>query len=161
MWQTLLGGLLALTGGFGVAMVQARQQTRLNHEKDIRDRRAALYLDLLANLSGRVTHSEDPFLRAYGPTSTEDYALRNELTARVALFASPEVRGLWTAATEAAAIDHANTVEGGFLERDGTVSPSARNDPDYARLADEAMSARRALEERLRKDLGTDRLPSS
>ncbi|MDI9888604.1 hypothetical protein QMZ92_30640 [Streptomyces sp. HNM0645] len=157
MWQTVLGGVLALAGGFGVAFWQARQQARLARDEDLRDRRSELYLDLLTNLSGRVSYLED---RWYGPRNAEDWELRKQLDARIVLFASPEVRDLWKAATAAALNLHSHTIEGGLLENDGSLVHDAGQDPTYARLEDEHERTRAALEQHLRGDLGADSLPA-
>jgi hypothetical protein len=156
----LLGGFLSLAGSFGAVSLQARHQRKQARYKDLWDRRAALYLDLLTHLSGRVSFAadSDPFLVGYGPTSAEDYQLRQQLRARVFLFASQEVRDLWMKAADEALILFAESVEGGHMERFGDrhLAPDPTNNPEYARLLAVAEGARAKLVECLRAELDVD-----
>ncbi|WP_406505379.1 hypothetical protein [Streptomyces sp. NBC_01602] len=156
----LLGGFLSLAGSFGAVSLQARHQRNQTRAKDLWDRRAGLYLDLLTHLSGKVSLASDsnPFLIGYGPRSTEDYQLRQQLHARVALFASQEVRDLWSNAADEALFLAAETVEGGHQDRYGDryLTPDPSRNPEYARLATPAEDARAKLVERLRAELAVD-----
>ncbi|MEU3350968.1 hypothetical protein [Streptomyces sp. NPDC037389] len=157
----LLGGVLTLVGSLGAASWQARQQRELTRAKDLWDCRAGLYLDLLKHLRGMVSFAadSDPFLVGYGPRSAEDYQLRHELRARVALFASQEVRDHWSTAADAALRLHAETIEGDHLSRvgDQVIVPGTSEDPAYARLVATEEEARAQLIKRLRAELEVDR----
>ncbi|NWF30296.1 hypothetical protein HW130_29290 [Streptomyces sp. PKU-EA00015] len=156
----LLGGVLTLVGSFGAASLQARHQRKQTRAKDLWDRRASLYLDLLTHLGGRVSFAagSDQFLIGYGPKTAEDYQLRNQLHARVALFASRETRDLWGKAADAALHLAAETFEGGHYEQfyDRVIIPETSQDPEYTRLVDAAKSAREELIARLRTELEVD-----
>ncbi|MFF7845282.1 hypothetical protein ACFZC6_42065 [Streptomyces ossamyceticus] len=157
----LLGGGLTLLGSFGAVWLQARNQREEARAKDLWDRRSGLYLDLLTHLGGRVSFAgdSDEFLVGYGPQTAEDYELRTQLNARVALFASPDTRDLWKKATDAALVLHAATIEGGHFDQsfDRILVPETSSDPMHQRLIDAEKSAREELIAHLRAELDVDR----
>lgn len=156
----LLGGVLTLVGSVGAVSLQARHQRKQARDKDLWDRRVSLYLDLLAHLSGRVSFAadSDQFLIGYGPKTAEDYQLRQELRARVALFASEEIRDLWGRAADAALHLAAETFEGGHAEQfyGRVIIPETSDDPEYTRHLEVEKRTRERLISRLRAELEVD-----
>ncbi|WP_406320056.1 hypothetical protein [Streptomyces sp. NBC_01637] len=88
----VIGGVLDVVGGAMTAWLQARHQRKATRSKDLWDRRAALYLDLLLHLDGSVSFATDALApRYYGSQTPEQHQLRRELAARVSLFGSPNL----------------------------------------------------------------------
>ncbi|MFE5108272.1 hypothetical protein [Streptomyces sp. NPDC056663] len=152
----VIGGVLAVVGGAVTAWLQARHQRKATRAKDLWDRRAALYLDLLLHLDGSVSFATDALVPGYyGPQTTEQHQLRRELAARVSLFGSPKVRSLWEAVTEAMADLHNVCTEGGFYTRQGTL-PADITDPEYLRFKTAQEKTEQDLIERLRLEVDVD-----
>ncbi|MFE9989789.1 hypothetical protein ACFYRK_23350 [Streptomyces sp. NPDC005381] len=153
----LLGGGLTLAGSSGTAWLQARIQRKENRAQELWDRRSSLYLDLLTHLGGQVSFAadSDPHLIGYGPRTAENYQLRQQLSARVDLFASQETRELWKKSTEAALVLRASTIEGGHFEQhfDQLVIPETSPDLVHQDLIRADKDARKQLIEHLRAEL--------
>lgn len=85
----ILGGLLALAASLIVLLVQGRQQRALAQDDRLWARRAETYVAVL-QYQGSV------MLEGYrGAGPARDWAIRDELTAKVAAFATDAVRELW------------------------------------------------------------------
>jgi hypothetical protein len=85
----LLGGLLALAGSLVVLLVQGRQQRALAQDERQWTRRAETYVAVLQyQASGMVEDYR-------GPRTASEWAIRDELMAKVAAFATDAVRELW------------------------------------------------------------------
>lgn len=152
----VIGGVIALGGGALTAWLTARHQRKTTQAKDMWDRRAALYLDLLVHLSGTISFVTDPYVPGYyGPQTPEQHQLRRDLAARISLFGSPKVRTLWEAATEAIADLHYECTEGGLYTREGDL-PSGITDPGYLRCKAAQEKTEQALIVRLRDELEVD-----
>lgn len=94
----ITGGVIALGAGILTAWFTARHQQNAVRAKDLWDRRATLYLELLVNLDGTMSFVVEPHAPGYyGPSSPEQFQKRRELAARVDLFGSLAVRSLWEA----------------------------------------------------------------
>ncbi|WP_327267086.1 hypothetical protein OG444_39845 (plasmid) [Streptomyces sp. NBC_01232] len=153
----VIGGFIALGGGALTAWLQARHQRKATRSKDLWDRRAALYLDLLLHLDGSMSFATDPHVPGYyGPRSPEQFQRQKELTARISLFGSPTVRELWEAATEAAADFSVCVVEGGFVDRDGRLPSAEVTDPNYLRFEAAKQRTEREFIQRLRHEIDVD-----
>ncbi|MFE1230269.1 hypothetical protein [Streptomyces sp. NPDC058745] len=155
----VIGGVIALGGGALTAWLTAKHQKNATRSKDLWDRRAVLYLDLLVHLGGHLSFATDELVPAYyGPRTPEQAQLRRELAARIDLFGSSKVRALWESATEAAADFHVCVVEGGFFRRDGNDMLEAVNvtDPDYLRFQEVKNRTERELVKQLRHEVDVD-----
>ncbi|MER6188332.1 hypothetical protein [Streptomyces sp. NPDC001652] len=145
----VIGGVIALGGGVLTAWLTAKHQKDAAREKDLWDRRTALYLDLLLHLSGAVSFATDSLVPGYyGPRTPEQHDLRRDLAARITLFGSPKVRELWEAATEAIGDMHYLCAEGGYYTQDGAIPPGI-TDPDFLRYK----AAQEQTEQELIKEL--------
>lgn len=149
----VIGGVIALGGGALTAWLTAKHQTNAAREKDLWDRRAAVYLDLLLHLSGTVSFATDSDVPGYyGPQTSEQHQLRRELAARVTLFGSPKVRELWEAATEAIGDLHYICAEGQFYTRDGAIPPGI-TDADFLRCRATQEKTEQELVKQLRHEI--------
>jgi hypothetical protein len=155
----VIGGVIALGSGVVTAWLTARHQKNAMRSKDLWDRRAALYLDLLVHLDSTVSFATDEVVPSYyGPRTPEQAQLRRELAARIDLFGSPKVRALWEAATEAAADFQVNVIEGGFFRLDGNdMHPAVGvTDPGYLRFKAAKESTEKSLIQQLRHEIDVD-----
>lgn len=155
----VIGGVIALGGGALTAWLTAKYQKNAGRSKDLWDRRATLYLELLVHLGGHLSFATDEVVPGYyGPRTPEQFKLRSELAARIDLFGSPKVRALWEAATEAAADFHAYSVEGDFYRSDGNnmLPAIGVTDPDYLRFEADAGRTQKALIQQLRHEIDVD-----
>lgn len=155
----VIGGVIALGGGSLTAWLTAKYQKNATRSKDLWDRRATLYLELLVHLGGHLSFATDEVVPGYyGPRMPEQAQLRRELAARIDLFGSPKVRALWEAATEASADFHACVVEGDFYRRDGNdMLPAVGvTDPNYLRFEAAADRTEKALIQQLRHEIDVD-----
>src|SRR5262249_50739887 len=85
----MLGGLLALAGSLVVLLVQGRQQRALAQDERLWTRRAETYVVVLQ-------YQGSAMVEGYrGAGSAGEWAIRDELTAKVAAFATDAVRELW------------------------------------------------------------------
>jgi len=88
----LSGGLTGLFKLDGVAVtyiLQGRQQLALAQDERIRNRRAETYVAMLQYQGGGMVAGD------IESATAREWAVRDELTAKVAAFASDEVRDLW------------------------------------------------------------------
>lgn len=156
----VIGGVIALGGGSLTAWLTAKYQKNATRSKDLWDRRATLYLELLIHLGGHLSFATDELVpRHYGPRTPEQTRLRHELAARIDLFGSPKVRALWEAATEASADFGACVVEGEFYRREGNdmlLLATGVTDPDYLRFEAAVDRTKKALIQQLRHEVDVD-----
>ncbi|MFJ2008391.1 hypothetical protein [Streptomyces chartreusis] len=153
----VIGGVIALGGGALTAWLTAKHQKNAAREKDLWDRRAAVYLDLLLHLSGTVSFATDPIVPSYyGPQTPEQHQLRRDLAARVTLFGSPKVRELWEDATKAIGDLHYVCAEGGFYTRDGAIPPGI-TDPAFLRYKAAQEKTEQELIKQLRHEIDIDK----
>ncbi|MGW1318546.1 hypothetical protein [Streptomyces sp. NPDC002426] len=154
-----LGGALAIIGGTVTAWLQARHQRKATRSKDLWDRRAELYLELLVHLDGTMSFADSPSTLGYhGPTTPEQITTRRELAAKVDLFGSRVVRTLWEAATEAAGDFFMEIVEGGYLGgHDGhTFLADNITEPRFLQLKHAKETTQSDLVQRLRHEIDVD-----
>ncbi|MFK0132357.1 hypothetical protein ACIQRZ_18630 [Streptomyces rubiginosohelvolus] len=155
----VIGGVIALGGGSLTAWLTAKYQKNATRSKDLWDRRAALYLELLVHLGGHLSFATDEAVPGYyGPRTPDQATLRRELAARIDLFGSPKVRALWEAATEASADFQVCVIEGGFFRQDGNsiLTAIGVTDPTYLRFQAAADRTEKALIQRLRHEIDVD-----
>ncbi|MFE0654725.1 hypothetical protein ACFVZH_40190 [Streptomyces sp. NPDC059534] len=153
----VIGGFIALGGGTLTAWLTAKHQKNAARAKDLWDRRAAVYLDLLLHLSGAVSFATDLDVPGYyGPQTPEQHQLRRDLAAKVTLFGSPKVRELWEAATEAIGDLHYTCIEGELYTRDGVLPPGI-TDPEFLRCNAAHEKTEQALIKQLRHELDVDK----
>ncbi|WP_405192894.1 hypothetical protein [Streptomyces anulatus] len=155
----ITGGVIALGAGILTAWFTARHQQNAVRAKDLWDRRATLYLELLVNLDGTMSFVVEPHAPGYyGPSSPEQFQRRRELAARVDLFGSPAVRSLWEAATTAMGDFNMHVVEGGFLEQsfNETYLPDNITEPRFLELKAAMDRAELNLVKRLRHEIDVD-----
>ncbi|MET7685781.1 hypothetical protein [Streptomyces sp. NPDC005423] len=153
----VIGGVIASGGGALTAWLTAKHQKNAARAKDLWDRRAAVYLDLLLHLSGTVSFATDSDVPGYyGPQTPEQHQLRRDLAARVTLFGSPKVRELWEAATEAIGDLHYVCAEGQFYTQDGNIPPGI-TDPGFLRCKAAEEKAEQELIKQLRHEIDVDK----
>ncbi|WP_331759594.1 hypothetical protein [Streptomyces anulatus] len=155
----ITGGVIALGAGILTAWFTARHQQNAVRAKDLWDRRAALYLELLVNLDGTMSFAVEPHAPGYyGPSTSEQFQKRRELAARVDLFGSPTVRSLWETATTAMGDFNMHVVEGGFLEQsfNETYLPDNITEPRFLELKAAMDEAELNLVKRLRHEIDVD-----
>ncbi|MEV7653736.1 hypothetical protein AB0O39_06135 [Streptomyces anulatus] len=155
----ITGGVIALGAGILTAWFTARHQQNAVRAKDLWDRRATLYLELLINLDGTMSFVVEPNAPGYyGPSTPEEFQKRRELAARVDLFGSPAVRTLWEAATTAMGDFNIHVVEGGYLERSSgeMYLPDNITEPRFLELKAAMDKAEAELVDRLRHEIAVD-----
>lgn len=153
----VIGGVIALGGGALTAWLTAKHQKNAARAKELWDRRAAVYLDLLLHLSATVSFATDSVVpNYYGPQTLEQHQLRRDLAARVTLFGSPKVRELWEAATKAIGDLHYVCVEGGFYTHDGAIPPGI-TDPEFLRYQAAQEKTEQKLVRQLRHEIDIDK----
>ncbi|MFJ8848550.1 hypothetical protein ACIRFF_37330 [Streptomyces cyaneofuscatus] len=155
----VIGGVIALGGGALTAWLTAKYQKNATRSKDLWDRRAALYLELLVHLGGHLSFATDEVTPGYyGPRTPEQFKLRRALAARIDLFGSPKVRALWEAATKASADFQVCIIEGDFYRLDGKdmLPAIGVTDPTYLRLEAAAHRTEGALIQQLRHEIDVD-----
>lgn len=85
----VLSGLFALAGSLTTLFLQGRQQRAMSREERLWNRRAETYVALLQYQGGGMVEGYR------GARTAKEWAVRDELTAKTAAFASDVVRELW------------------------------------------------------------------
>ncbi|MCU1643107.1 MAG: hypothetical protein JWN03_3382 [Nocardia sp.] len=153
---TLLPAATALAGSFGTLVLQARYQRIRAREDRVWSRCAETYIDLLRyQSSGMSEHSET--------ATANELAVREDLSAKVAAFASKAVYELWQQSATAS-LDLEQYIENNhpdwFYADDYFESKrfeaAAEEDEDYRRVRKTKTDAEQKLAERIRKELHVD-----
>jgi len=153
----ILGGLLALVGSLSAMLIQGRQQRALAQDERLWTRRAETYVAVL-QYQGSVMLED---YRGAGPTS--EWAIRNELTAKVAAFATDAVRELWQQSA-LASLNLNEYVEEDWpqwMAADGAerheLEDEMEKDETYRRFRQASVDAGRRLAEQVRAELSANR----
>jgi hypothetical protein len=152
----MLGGLLALTGSLLVLLVQGRQQRALAQDERLWTRRAETYVAVLQYQGGGMVEGYR------GARTASEWAIRDELTAKVAAYATDAVRKLW----QQSALASLNLNE--YVEEDWPQWNAAEGyerqeledvmekDETFRRFRQASADAGRRLGEQIRAELNTD-----
>jgi hypothetical protein len=152
----VLGGLLALTGSLVALLVQGRQQRALAQDERLWTRRAETYVAVLQYQGGGMVEGYQ------GPRTPSEWAICDELTAKVAAFATDAVRELW----QQSALASLNLSE--YVEEDWPQWSAAEGheqqkledemekDETFHRLRQASDDAGRMLAQQIRAELSTD-----
>lgn len=153
-----LTGLFALAAALGTLFLQQRHQRAMVREERLWSRRAETYVDLLQYQGGSM-------LEGYqGGATAREWAIRDEMTARAAAFASDVVRERWQRSAQAS-LDLVEFVDAMWPELSGTDDPAERaeieaameDSPDFRRFRQTRAEAAEQLARQIRAELGSAR----
>lgn len=152
----LLGGLIGLAGSLIVMLVQGRQQRALAQDERLWTRRAETYLAVLQ-------HQGHGMPEGYrGPHAASEWPIRDELTAKVAAFATNAVRGLWRqlALASQSLIEYVWEEWPQWSAAEGYEQPEREEemgkDETFCQFRQASADAERQLAEQIHAELNTD-----
>lgn len=153
--DTTLIPALAILATAGMSIATLWHQQRTSEQARLWERRAELYVDLLANQHPYLAGSDmDPAARRYfGPQTREERELLQSLSARVDAFAAEPVARLWRDAVFRSHIVSTFVTERMSDPRFPTQEEEAEGEPLLERRA----AASDALRKQIRIGLKTDR----
>lgn len=150
-----LTGLFALAAALGTLLIQQRHQRAMAREERLWSRRAETYVDVLQH------HDSAPAAGYRAPGNARELAIRGDLTARVAAFASAAVRDLWqwSALAFADLREHVSEAWPEFMAAGGAASAEIleqmEKDPEFCRLRQAASDAAERLARQIRAELNS------
>lgn len=152
----ILGGLLALAGSLIALLVQGRQQRMLAEDARLWIHRAETYLAVLQ-------YQGPGLVEGYrGPRTASEWAIGDELTAKVAAFATDAVRHLWQQSA-LASMDLSEYVSEDWPEWSGAdgyerqqVEADMEKNDTFRKLRQASSEAARRLTKQVRAELNTD-----
>ncbi|WP_143110739.1 hypothetical protein [Streptomyces sp. cf124] len=145
---------LAIIATTAMSIATLRHQRRQSENARLWERRAELYVDLLANqLPYLAEEAMDPAVRQYfGAQTTEQRELQQSLTARVDAFATESVAISWRAAM--LSIWEVSLFIGEAM--DNPMDPTSEDEVRIAPLVRARTEAVGALRKKIRAELKTD-----
>lgn len=152
-----LTGLFALAAALGTLLLQQRHQRAMAREERLWGRQADTYVALLQ-------YQGSGMLEGYrGGATAQEWAVRDELTARAAAFASDLVRDLWQQSALASLTlnEYASEEWPQWSTEDNLerldVEEQMENDPEFRRLRQASADAGKRLAGQIRAELGSAR----
>jgi hypothetical protein len=150
-----LTGLFTLAGVVATYLLQGRQQRALAQDERMWNRRAETYVSLIQYQGSGMAEGDRETATA------QEWAVREELTAKAKAFASDEVWDLWQKSARANLalqryVDEELpelTVGSGWL----AIEDKAEEDPELRRLLQASAQAGRQLAARIRAELDVER----
>jgi hypothetical protein len=152
---SVLTGLFTLTASLGALFLQGRQQRVAAQDERLWSRRADTYVALLQ-------YQRSGMIEGYrGAASAQEWAIRDELTAKAAAFASDVVRELWQRSAWAFhewELYVEDTWPGwSSADEDAAVQVEIEEDPEFRRLRQASDEAKKQLAEQIRVELEVSR----
>lgn len=150
-----LTGLLTLAGVVATLIIQGRQQRGLAQDERMWSRRAETYVAMLQYQGSGMAEG---YITA---ATAREWAVRDELTAKAAAFASDEVRNLWQQSALASLalqeyVDEAwpqLTTNAEWT----AIEDKAEQDPEFRRFCQASTQASKQLAEQIRAELDIGR----
>jgi hypothetical protein len=153
----VLSGLFALAGSLTTLFLQGRQQRAMARDERLWSRRAETYVALLQYQGGGMVEGYR------GARTAKEWAVRDELAAKAAAFASDVVRELWQQSASASLnlSDHVSEEwpEWGVAPGDeqDEIEDEMEEDQAFCRLRQASADAGGRLAEQIRAEMDTDR----
>jgi hypothetical protein len=152
----VITGLFALAGSVIVLVVQGRQHRSMAQDERLWTRRAEIYVAVLRFQGpGMVEWYQ-------GPRTADEWANRDELTAKVAAFASDKVQKLWQQSAQAS-LELDSYCQENWPEactpsawEDAELADRMEKDETFRRLRQTSDDVRRRLADQVRAELDPD-----
>jgi hypothetical protein len=148
---SILTGIFALAGSLITYLVQGRQQRALAQDERLWSRQAETYVAMLQYQGSGMIEGY------HGAATAKEWAVRDELTAKAAAFASDEVRKLWQ---ESALASYAlnEYVSEEWPQWNGgaegfAIEDDMEKDPEFRRFRQASTEAGKQLAEQIRTEL--------